>query len=159
MHFFHTTSHIFRVTMTLVAGDLIQAFRRTLARINEIEKRIADDQVELNALRSEVDELRRALRETAPATARDIDRVAGRKRPIRDSSTVGYAKRVLGMAGQMHVDEIIRNIEHMVGRPVSKATLVSNLSRYVKAGDTFKRVSANTFALIGNNEKEIRLVG
>lgn len=46
----------------------------------------------------------------------------------------------------------------MSGRTLSKATLVSNLSRYVKAGDTFKRTAANTFALI-DEEKEIRLVG
>lgn len=146
-----------------MAGDLIESFRRTIARIALLEKNIKSEQVELVALRSEVDELRTILTAERPKTAavEALLRPA-RKRPIRQSSTVGYAKRVLQMVGgPMYVDEIIKNIEHMTGLPVNKATLVSSLSRYVKAGDTFKRTAANTFALMTYEEpeKEIRLVG
>lgn len=75
--------------------------------------------------------------------------LAGRKRPIREGSTVGQARRVLRMVGgPLHVDELIKNIEHMTGLPVNKATLVSNLARYVKNNDTFTRVGANRFGLI-----------
>jgi hypothetical protein len=149
-----------------VAGDLIQTFRRTLAKITEIQQRIAADQAELTALRGEIDELRRALRLVAQVEAdiAELQESRERKRPIRSASTVGHAYRVLRMVGgPMHVDEIIKNISHMAGKPVSKATLVSNLSRYVKAGDTFTRTGANTFGLISyeddDKKKEIRLVG
>jgi hypothetical protein len=148
-----------------MAGNLIQAFRLTLARIADIERNIITEKLELATLRGEIEELRAALGTTA---ASDADSAAGlheaatRKRPIREGSSVGLAKRVLQMAGgPMYVNEIIKNIEHMTGLPLNKPTLVSNLSRYVKAGDTFKRTGANTFALLSYEEPEaeIRLVG
>ncbi|MGE4054188.1 MAG: hypothetical protein AB7F99_05260 [Vicinamibacterales bacterium] len=125
---------------------------------------MAAERIELAALRGEIDELRGLLRadpSTADADVEDFEARLARNRPIRETSSVGWAKRVLEMSGgPMHVDDIIRNIQHMTGLPVSKATLVSNLSRYVKAGDTFKRTAANTFTLLKYDvDGEIRLVG
>lgn len=145
-------------------GELLHAFRRTLARIEEIERNMRAEQVEISTLRGEIEELRGALRAdptTESAVLQAVEQPT-RNRPIRQKSSVGWAKRVLEMAGgPMYVDEIISNIEHMTGNRIVKATLVSNLSRYVKAGDTFKRTGANTFALLTYEEpeKEIRLVG
>lgn len=144
-----------------MAGELIHTFRRTLAKIAEIESRMATDQIEIVALRGEIDELRKLLRSEAGSGDKpdQHEQIAPRVRPIRESSTVGQARRVLSMVGApMHVNDIIKNIEHMSGLPVSKGTLVSNLARYVKAGDTFVRTGKNTFALI-DDTKEIRLVG
>ena len=60
----------------------------------------------------------------------------------------------------MHVDELIKMIEQMAGRQVSKATLVSNLSRYVNQNDTFRRPQPNTYELIDvPNSGDMRLVG
>jgi len=145
-------------------GDLIQTFRRTLARIADLERNINTEQLELASLRGEIEELKSALGGVSltPEPSNVAATVsAGRKRPIREKSTVGWAKRVLQMTGgPMYIDDIIKNIEHMTGLSVAKTTLVSNLSRYVKAGDTFKRTGANTFALLSYEEpKEIRLVG
>lgn len=151
-----------------MAGDLILTFRRTLAKIAEIEKRILAEQLELAALRGEIEEIRAALKSDSTSTVavddRDAPEAGFRKRPIRDKSSVGWAKRVLKMnGGPMHVDDIIKNVQHMTGMPVNKTTIVSSLSKYVKAGDTFKRTAANTFALIEDSSeddvKEIRLVG
>jgi hypothetical protein len=136
-----------------MSGELIRAFRSTLAKIAEIEARIEADQQELTALRGEIKELRGLIRadyvEAEATRATDAPVAKARKRPIHDKSTVGNARRVLQMAGgPLHVDEIIANIEHMTGLPVNKSTLVSNLSRYVKKGDTFRRAGANVFALV-----------
>ena len=72
-----------------------------------------------------------------------------RTRPIRESSSVGQARRVLRIAhgGPLHIDEVIKLIRQMTGLSVNKQTLVSNLSRYVNAGDTFVRTAPNTYAL------------
>ncbi len=129
---------------------------------------MAAEQIEIASLRGEIDELRGLIRADVPQGRNDDD--AGdllgsrdvRPRPIRDKSSVGWAKRVLQMAGgPMYVDEIIQNIAHLSGITIPKATLVSNLSRYVKAGKTFTRTGANTFGLLDyeDSEKEIRLVG
>jgi hypothetical protein len=150
-----------------MAGDLIKAFRDTLLRISEIESHIDAEQSELAALRREVEELRALL------TADTMKALAGTsvvqtsaslspRRPIRTTSSVGLAHRVLKTAGgPMHVDDIIKNIEHMSGASVNKQTLVSNLSRHVKSGKTFRRVGPNTFTLVEHDpvQEEIRLVG
>ena len=84
-----------------------------------------------------------------------------RRRPIRRTSSVGAALKVLHHANRpMHIDELLQMIAHTTGLPVQKTTLVSNLARYVRAGDTFRRVAANTYELIPPEEQEgIRLVG
>ncbi len=154
-----------------MAGDLVAVFRKTLARIAELEDNIVAEQAEVTALRGEIEELRSLLKpqftvlEGDETNAVNLSGVAQqpimRRKPIRAASTVGHAKRVLQMVGSpIHVDEIITNIQHMTGVRINKATLVSNLSRYVANGDTFKRTGPNTFGLLKYDDPgEIRLVG
>jgi hypothetical protein len=47
----------------------------------------------------------------------------------------------------MHIDALVDAVARLSGRPVRKATLVSNLSRYVKVGDTFTRHGEGTYGL------------
>lgn len=126
-----------------------------------MQQNISSEQLELAALRRELDELKQLVAGTPPLPVADATHPPGRRRAIHETSTVGWARRVLRTAGYpMHIDEIVSMIAHMSGEAPSKATLVSNLCRYVKAGDTFRRTAANTFELIPDEEKpEIRLVG
>jgi hypothetical protein len=154
-------------------GTLLSAFRQTLTKIEELKRHVAAEQAEISTLEREIEELRSTLMaETTPKSSGEFSVVGravnrgrvARTRPIRQNSTVGLARRVLATAGggPLHIEEIIRNIESMTGLPVNKQTLTSNLSRYCKARDTFRRTAPNTFELIRNdeqNEKEMRLVG
>ena len=47
----------------------------------------------------------------------------------------------------MHVDSLLKRIEEMSGFTVRKTTLVSNLSRYVRAQDTFTRPEPSMYGL------------
>jgi hypothetical protein len=47
----------------------------------------------------------------------------------------------------LHIDEILRQVNENSDEKVLKNTLVSNLSRYVKHGDTFTRPAPSTFGL------------
>ena len=158
-------------------GPLISAFNTTVNRLSEIDR----DLVSLEAKRADLvrerlkllDDLIQAksvLAHLAPPSGNEaqtpsdpasIDIPRKRKRPIQESSTVGWARRVLRTAKRpMHVDELIKMIEQMAGRQVSKATLVSNLSRYVNQNDTFRRPQPNTYELIDvPNSGDMRLVG
>lgn len=72
-----------------------------------------------------------------------------RTRPIKNGSSVDWAKKALQDAkSPLHIDSLIAVIVAMGGPEVKKATLASNLSRYVVHHDTFTRPQANTFGLI-----------
>lgn len=79
-------------------------------------------------------------------------RAAGR-RGIRPDSTVGRAVAVLRVVGgPMHVDRMLSVLNADGQRPVQKATLVSNLSRYVNMGWVFTRPGSNVFGLLDWHE-------
>lgn len=156
-------------------GPLIGAFNATLTRLRAIDDEVA----KLDVSRAELAQERAALLHDlakaravlahigAPYVAQadeervepsDLPRV--RRRPIRRTSSVGAALKVLRQANRpMHINELMKMIEHMTGLAVHKTTLVSGLARYVRAGDTFRRTAANTYDLIPSDEEGIRLVG
>ena len=155
-----------------MSGNLLLRIAEVADEIEALDKALTQNAAERVTLERKRSELARELGAAkgilagfdgasveSLATAPGLRRA--RRRPIRESSTVGWARRVLYTAkgGPMHIDEIVKHIEHMSGMPVSKPTLVSNLSRYVKANDTFRRTAANTYELLPAPEKEIRLVG
>jgi hypothetical protein len=116
---------------------------------------IRQKQEELAALKKRASELEIELKEAKHLLAgRSVDqRLKGRrlpfKRPIRGGSSVDFAKRVLLEAGRpLPIDQLIKRIHVLSGSPVRKATLVSNLSRYVQARDTFVRSAESTYGLI-----------
>ena len=60
------------------------------------------------------------------------------------------------MAGKpMHIDQLIERIDQESGLSFQRATVVSNLSRYVKHHDTFTRPAPNTYGLIEFDRAEM----
>jgi hypothetical protein len=112
----------------------------------------------LIALQLEVSELETELAQATAMLGTDtpLDHAAmpptalkpRRVRPIRNMSTVGATLKVLREAQYpMHVDDVIEAIHSRYGLSVRKTTLVSNLSKYVRADDTFTRAGASTYGL------------
>ena len=58
---------------------------------------------------------------------------------------------------EMHIDELLKRIEQKFHKRVKKTTLVGNLARKVKAGDTFERTAPNTFGLLAfHRDKQLK---
>ena len=114
------------------------SIRATRTKIQWHEKEIAK-------LRRILDDAGLALRGDSPQP-----RVPQRRRrPIQQGSSTGRALRVLREAGKpMHIKAIIAATE-TDGHPdeVQKPTLLSNISRLVRAEDTFTRVSPSVYGL------------
>jgi hypothetical protein len=124
-------------------------------RIREIQLRIVSLEEELSGLTQELDEARAALGPVAPRIpvkprkSRRAFASGERKRPIQPNSSVDWALRVLKSTREpLQVEAIIALIVAHGGPEIQKATLVSNLSRYVKHQDTFSRTGRNTYGLI-----------
>ncbi len=72
-----------------------------------------------------------------------------RAKPIQEGSSVWYSEKILRDTGHpLSVDALLVKINAVSDTPVQKPTLVSNLSRYVKHGDTFNRPAPSTFGLV-----------
>lgn len=156
----------YAIVSALMDGPVISAFNSALARLSAIDKEITaldaqklSLQAERAALMMDLDRAREVLAHLTPASASvrlegvpaivTVGTMSARTRPIRQSSSVGFTHEVLRIAKRdMHVDEIIDMIWKMHGQRVNRATLVSNLSRYVKAQDTFRRSGPNVYGLI-----------
>jgi len=68
---------------------------------------------------------------------------------IQAGSSTDRARQALQKLGAATtVERILAEIVRDGGPEIEKATLVSNLSRYVNRGDTFTRVSPNVYGLI-----------
>lgn len=68
---------------------------------------------------------------------------------IMPTGSVAKAVDILREAGKpLHITDILRGIETQRGEKVNKATLVGNLSRYIKAKRIFYRAGPNVFGLI-----------
>ena len=125
----------------------------TLAtEIRERQRRIAELRKELGQLEAELRDAKSALsgRPTAGrAKSRHGSTDAKRSRPIQPDSSVDWALRALKGIGQpTHIIELIEMIQTMGGPVVKQTTLVSNLSRYIKYGDTFTRTAKSTYGLL-----------
>ena len=122
--------------------------RRTLAvSIRSIQDQIIHHRSEIDRLNGELDEARQAL-------SGDLVSPPTRSRPIRKTSSVGHAVEVLRDLGQdMDADPLVATINERFGSTVTKTTLVSSLSRYVRAGDTFTRPRPGAYGLIEFKER------
>ena len=117
--------------------------RRTLAvSIRTIKDQITHHRSEIDRLNGELDDARQAL-------SGDPVSAPTRSRPIRKTSSVGHAVEVLRDRDQdMDADLLVATINERFGSNVTKTTLVSSLSRYVRAGDTFTRPRPGAYGLI-----------
>lgn len=85
---------------------------------------------------------------SSPRTRRNRTGVKAAKGEIIATSSVGRMVTVLERAGKpIHIDDAIRQIE-AEGHQVNKATLVGNLSRYIKDKRVFYRAAPSVFGLI-----------
>ena len=127
-----------------MSGDLVGTIREKQQRIVALKR-------EILALEGELREAKAMLTQKH---RQESSRIAIRKRPIRPKSSVWWAQRVLQHAGKpLHIDELLRRMEEFSGHTTRKSTLVSNLSRYVRMGDTFVRQEEGTYALADGVEK------
>lgn len=117
--------------------------------IREKQARIAELRAELEKLEAELRDAKGLLTGRPVRNHRKGIHGGRRRRPIRDGSTVDLALRVLRDVGRpLSIEDLMSLIAQRMGKPVKKATLVSNLSRYVKAGDTFTRTAESTYGLL-----------
>jgi type II secretory pathway component PulJ len=127
-----------------VATDLIGSIREKQQRIVALRR-------EILALEGELREAKAILNQKPK---HETSKITLRKRPIRPQSSVWWAQRVLQHAGKpIHIDELLRRVEELSGHTTRKSTLVSNLSRYVRMGDTFVRIEEGTYALADHVQK------
>lgn len=120
--------------------------------LRQKQQRAAELRQELTQIEAELAEARELLAagksQPSKARARRVP-VGTAKRPIQSNSSVDWAKRVLDMVKTpLEVDDLLGKIRQIGGPQIQKPTLVSNLSRYVKQGNTFNRTAPNTYGLI-----------
>jgi hypothetical protein len=131
-----------------VSGELVNAIRSMRQRLAELRREVA-------ALEAE---LREAGVELRGKKARGDKASLGseRRRPIKDTSNVGWALKILKHNERpMHIDTLVKHIEEMSGLTARKSTIVSNLSRYVRAHDTFTRPAQSMYGLVEWEAKEV----
>lgn len=136
--------------------NLGETIRRKQQRIVALREEIASLQAELkearailSGKRSESDaapEKPRVVPHRTP-TARTLR--GTRTRAIKEGSTVWWARHLLQhWKHDEDIDKLIAEIERATSKKVSKPTVVSNLSRYVKREDTFTRPAPSRYGLI-----------
>ena len=126
-----------------VQPNLARSIRRKQAEILQHQRAIA-------RLTKELEEARGVLAGDSGASEQ-----GARSRPIRESSSVGWALKVLRTIGKpLPIDALIQGVHQMSGESVSKPTLVSSLARYDRAGDTFTRPRASVYGLVEFEQTE-----
>ncbi len=138
-----------------MAMNLSDTIRRKQQRILELRQEIAALQAELKDARSMLSGKRQnrallAIAERPRILTHSVSKPRQpRTRAIKHGSTVWWAERLLKTwKHDEHIDVIVSEIERATGKPVSKPTVVSNLSRYVSKGDTFTRPAESRYGLI-----------
>jgi hypothetical protein len=127
-----------------MGASIPEVMRELGNAIREKQQRILALKREIAALEAELKEARAILSERPRG-----DALKTRTRPIRPNSSVWWTHKVLVQAGKpLHIDEIVKRVGELAGLTVRKSTLVSNLSRYVKQGDTFMRPEDGTYGLL-----------
>jgi hypothetical protein len=136
-----------------------------LETLKQKQRRAADLREELAQLEAELRDAKAILSGREPAQpsllAGDKPKsrhgfVGGkRSKPIQQGSSVFLAEQILQERGEpMPIDSILDAIYHLTGQRVLKSTLVSNLSRYVKHGDTFTRPAPSVYGLTAFERKD-----
>lgn len=134
-------------------GKLVSTIREMRQRLVALRQEVAELEAELEQAAEMLhrDQPSVELQQGMPLLSTTRDRV----RPIRNTSAVGAALKILKQAQRpMHVDELIEHAWNMYSLPVVKTTLVSGLARYVKAKDTFTRTAPNVYGLVEFEEEQ-----
>jgi hypothetical protein len=125
-----------------VASDLA-------SKVREIRLQIESLDLQRDVLQGELDEIIQAAGLTPERRrGRPKTRTIGGRRPIREGSMLHFARLILAHTGRpVHVDDLLKNIRQLSGKSIEKSSLVSSLSRFVRAGDTFTRPSEGLYGL------------
>jgi hypothetical protein len=146
-----------------MAQNLTDTIRRKQQRIVELQNEITALQAELKDARAILTDAATAPESTTMMLPLDKPKIvqhpaaarAGRTRAIKEGSTVWWARHLLKhWRHDEHIDTLISEIQRASGKPVSKPTVVSNLSRYVAKGDTFARPAESRYGLIDYDDEE-----
>src|SRR5262245_16751514 len=131
--------------------DWIETLRQKQRRLAELKEEIATLEAELRDAKAI---LAGRLDTSNTPKSRHGFTNGVRQRPIQHGSSVWWAEKVLSAHGEpLPIDKLLSGIQHESGEKVKKATLVSNLSRYVKYNDTFTRPAPSVFGLVKFGEK------
>ncbi len=131
---------------------------RIAAFVQQKERRLAELRAEANQIEGELAAIARLVDANSmtlplPSTAQLFPPAVSVERPPKHGSSVDWTIRVLEETGTpMHIDNIISAIKERSGETVQKPTLVSNLSRYIKAGQKFVRTAESTYGLKGRDD-------
>lgn len=131
-------------------ADWLDTLRRKQQRVTELEQELAELKAELRDARAILSG-RPNEPELPLLRPRSRHGFTGGKRakPIQQGSSVWWTVQVLRDTGApMHIDNIITTIFERSGETVKKATLVSNLSRYIAHNDTFVRPEPSVYGLL-----------
>jgi hypothetical protein len=133
-----------------MGNDWLETLRRKQQRATVLRAELAEIEAELRDARAilsgRVETV--VVPEQQPKSRHGFTR-GKRAKPIQEGSSVWWARQLLQQAGhELVVDELLAQINDLSPTKVQKPTLVSNLSRYVKHGDTFTRPAPSTYGLI-----------
>lgn len=135
---------VLRCTVRRMADDILEAIRRIVQRIAEID-------AERQVLDAQLADIRRLVgATTAPPKKRSSKPwAAQRDRPLRQGTLVYYAEKVIRTKGEpVYIDTLVDHIRSLSGLNVQKSSLVSNLSRYVRSGVVFSRPGEGYYSLL-----------
>jgi len=89
-------------------------------------------------------------KELAESKLKLIDRYlkSSKSRPEKRTSKIDIVEKILGTAGRpLHISEIIEIAERDFQVSLERDSVVSIMTKRIKAGRTFRRTAPNTFAL------------
>ena len=102
--------------------------------------------IQESLLKSQLKIIREALRQDSPPRF---------KSQSKGRSQVSTAYDVLHAAGKpLHISEIISRAREDFNVELDRDSIVSALTKKVKAGRTFKRVAPNTFTVLGSSTEK-----
>lgn len=133
-----------------MAGDWLEVLRKKQQRVHDLRAELATLEAELRDAKAILAGRIDPIPSSQGPKPKSRHGFTGGKRakPIQKGSSVWWTQIVLDAAeAPLHIDEILRQVNENSDEKVLKNTLVSNLSRYVKHGDTFTRPAPSTFGL------------
>lgn len=129
---------------------------------SEIVDRVRNMKERLDALDEERARLQSEIDEIIAAAGIRPDKRRGRpaklvgRRPIRENSVLWYARQVLAQRGlPWYIDDLVKDVANLSGKPVQKTSLVSSLSRYIRAGEVFERPKEGYYRLREKHDEEV----
>lgn len=122
----------------MVQADVIlQQIKKKEREVSSLEKKLAEAQIYLQALKDVLKVLEKDEVETEAADG-----------TIKDGSTVDQARKEILRAGRpLHLDDILKALGKNITRE-SKASLNGSLAAYVRKGEIFSRPKPSTYGLL-----------